>query len=62
VPTLNEWRDVFFEELSDCLKSLKPEHITVLHRVFENLDLGKPFISDGYDWLQTKLHPSLFPN
>jgi hypothetical protein len=62
VPTLNEWRDVLFEEFKDCLNSPKPEHFKVLHRVFENLDFGKPFILDGYDWLQTKLHPNFFPN
>ncbi|MEI9978461.1 MAG: hypothetical protein WDN23_05575 [Edaphobacter sp.] len=34
---------------------------TVLHRVFGSLDWGKPFISNGYDWLQTKLHSNFFP-
>jgi len=62
VPTLDEWRDAMFEEFNECLMSPKHEHITVLHRVFENLDFGKSFISDGYDWLQTKLHPNFFPN
>lgn len=62
VPTLNEWRDVLFEEFNERLSSAKQEHVTVLHRVFENLDFGKTFISDGYDWLQTKLHPNFFPN
>jgi hypothetical protein len=37
------------------------EHFTVLHQVFAHLDWGKPFISDGYHWLQTKLHPNFFP-
>ena len=61
VPTLNEWRDVLFEEFNECLTSAKQEHVTVLHRVFKTLDWGKPFISDGYDWLTTKLHPSFIP-
>jgi hypothetical protein len=37
------------------------EHFTVLHQVFAHLDWGRPFISNGYDWLQTKLHPNFFP-
>jgi hypothetical protein len=61
VPTLNEWRDVLFEEFNECLTSAKQEHVTVLHRVFKTLGWGKPFISDGYDWLTTKLHPSFIP-
>lgn len=60
VPSLNAWRDIFLEELEDCVKSPKQEHFTVLHRVFKTLDYGKPFISDGYDWLQTKLHANFF--
>jgi hypothetical protein len=61
VSSLNAWRDIFLEELEDCVRSPKQQHFTALHRVFNTLDWGKPFISDGYDWLQTKLHPSFFP-
>jgi hypothetical protein len=61
VPSLNTWRDLFLEEFKDCVNHPKQEHFTVLHRVFGSLDWGKPFISDGYDWLQTKLHPNFFP-
>lgn len=61
VAHLYAWRDCLFEEFKDCTKSPTVEHIKVLHRVFENLDWGKPFISDGYDWLKTKMHPSFFP-
>jgi hypothetical protein len=61
VPTLNVWRDLMFKEFEDCAKSPKQEHSTVLHRVFGSLDWGKPFISEGYDWLETKLHPNFFP-
>jgi hypothetical protein len=34
---------------------IKNGHFIVLHRVFGHLDWGKPFISDGYDWLKTQL-------
>jgi hypothetical protein len=61
VPSLNAWRDVFFQEFKDCTKSPKQEHLTVLYRVFGHLDWGKPFISDGYEWLETMLHPQFFP-
>lgn len=61
VPSLNTWRNLFLEELKDCLQHSKQEHITVLHRVFKSLDWGKPFIADGYDWLKTQLHPNFFP-
>ena len=61
VTSLNAWRDLFLEELQSCLNHPKQEHFTVLHRVFKALDWGKPFISDGYDWLETKLHPNFFP-
>lgn len=59
--SLIAWRDIFLEQLEDCSKHAGPEHFTVLHRVFKSLDWGKPFISDGYDWLQTKLHSNFFP-
>ena len=62
VPSLNEWRDALFEQFDECLKSPKQEHIAVLHRVFKTLDWGKPFVSDGYDWLTTKIHPSFIPS
>ncbi len=62
VANLNVWRDLLFEEFEDCTKSPRTEHFEVLHRVFGGLDWGKPFISDGYDWLTTKLHASFFPN
>lgn len=61
VPHLYAWRDRLFEEFQECTKRPKDEHFKVLHRVFGNLDWGKPFISDGYDWLKTKLHPNFFP-
>jgi hypothetical protein len=61
VPSLNTWRDLFLKEFKDCVNHPKQEHFTVLHRVFGSLDWGKPFISDGYDWLKTKLHPNFFP-
>jgi hypothetical protein len=61
VAHLYAWRDCLFEEFEDCTKSPTTEHIKVLHRVFGNLDWGKPFISDGYDWLKAQLHPSFFP-
>jgi hypothetical protein len=61
VPSLNAWRDLLLGDLADCFKSPKQEHFTVLHRVFNSLDRGKPFISDGYDWLKTKFHPNFFP-
>jgi hypothetical protein len=40
--------------------SIKNDHFTALHRVFEHLDWGKPFISDGYEWLESQLQPQLF--
>jgi hypothetical protein len=58
---LNAWRDIFLKELEDCVNHPKQEHFAVLHRVFKNLDWGKPFVSDGYNWLQTKLDPNFFP-
>jgi hypothetical protein len=61
VPHLYAWRDRFFKEFKHCTKSPRAEHIKVLHRIFGNLDWGKPFISDGYDWLKSQLHPSFFP-
>lgn len=62
VPRLNAWRDFFLKELEVWLKHPKQEHFTALHRVFNNLGgEGKPFISDGLAWLQTKLHPNFFP-
>lgn len=61
IADLNAWRDLLFEEFEDCTRRSKNEHFKVLHRVFGSLDWGKPFISDGYDWLTTKLHPKFFP-
>jgi len=61
VPTLNEWRDLLFKEFKGCVGRARQEHFTVLHRVFKDLDFGKGFIFEGYDWLKTKLHPNFFP-
>ena len=61
VPHLLAWRDALFEELKVCTMSPKSEHFNVLHRVFGKLDWGKPFISDGYDWLRSQLGIQFFP-
>jgi hypothetical protein len=61
VPHLYAWRDRLFKEFKECTKSPSAEHIKVLHRIFGNLDWGKQFISDGFDWLKPQLHPNFFP-
>lgn len=61
VPHLLAWRGALFEELKVCTMSPKSEHFNVLHRVFGKLDWGKPFISDGYDWLRSQLGIQFFP-
>jgi hypothetical protein len=61
IGNLNAWRDVFLKNLKERIKSPKQAHLTVLHRVLGSLDWGKPFISDGYDWLKTTLPPQFFP-
>jgi hypothetical protein len=60
-PSLNGWRDIFLQEIEECMRHPKQEHFVALHQVFKNLDWGKTFISEGYDWLRTKLHSNFFP-
>ena len=61
VSHLLAWRGALFEELKVCTMSPKSAHFNVLHRVFGKLDWGKPFISDGYDWLRSQLGIQFFP-
>ena len=62
VPSLNSWRDLFFEEFEDCISHVEQEQFTALHPVFKYLDSGKPFISEGYGGLKLKLDSSFVPN
>ena len=59
-PNLNAWRDLLCSQIKDST-IIKSGHFTALHRVFGHLDRGKPFISDGYEWLKSQLQPQLFP-
>lgn len=61
VPHLNAWRDLLCSQIKGCTTGIKDGHFIALHRVFKHLDWGKPFISDGYEWLETQLQPQLFP-
>lgn len=60
--SLNSWRDIFLKELQARLKSPKRGHIDMIKQVLQNLDFGKPFISEGYDWLETVLPAQFLPN
>jgi len=60
-PHLNAWRNLLCSQIKDCTMGIKSGHSIALHRVFKRLDLGKPFISDGYVWLKAQLQPQLFP-
>jgi hypothetical protein len=62
VPTLDEWRDVLVEELNNCMRGPFQDQLSVLSRVFKDLDRGKTFISEGYDWLKTHCHFIYFPD
>jgi hypothetical protein len=58
---LNHWRRPLLKELRDGLRNPGQEIFTTLHSVFRSLDMGKPFIGDGYEWLRTQLPESFFP-
>lgn len=61
VTSLNCWRDKLLKEIKHLLGSPRMQHLTVLKSVLKNLDFGKWFIHEGYEWLKTQLHPSLLP-
>jgi hypothetical protein len=62
VKNLNHWRDLLLKELKERLRSPKQGHLEVIRRVLANLDQGKPFIAEGYDWLETVLQKQFLPN
>jgi hypothetical protein len=61
VPHLNAWRDMFCSQIQKCTMGRSNSRLVTLHRVFVHLDWGKPFISEGYEWLKTQLQPQMFP-
>lgn len=61
IQSLKSWRDQFAKELRARLKSPRREHIETVKAVLKELDLGKPFIADGYEWLRTELPQQFLP-
>ena len=62
VNNLNHWRDMLLKEIKERLRSPKQGHLEVIKNVLAHLDYGKPFIADGYSWLETVLTKQFLPN
>jgi hypothetical protein len=62
VKSLDHWRDLLLKELMERLRSPKQSHLDVIKNVLAHLDFGKPFISDGYSWLETVFPKPFLPD
>jgi hypothetical protein len=54
VAGLDTWRDLFLGQLRDRFRGDASKR-TVLREAMEDLDQGKRYVSDGYDWLENEL-------
>jgi hypothetical protein len=62
VKNLNHWRDRLLKELKERLQSPEQGSLDAVRNVLAHLDFGKPFIADGYRWLETVFPKQFLPN